>query len=423
MSESEGRSSVWRWVIGGIAALLALGLLGWLIFGWFKNFVVFRTFGYALESITDATGASPYLVKGILVLVLGPFFLALREIGKLWPFRAAGVMSRKVAWAVAVAYVSAFFFTMYFASRDQYFHHNAGKVSATKFYALTPEGVRFFDTPGIDPKYGIELKPVTPQLLANLKKRELGLLPKPLVYKSPSEVAFFDSLTGEPKVWYHRNPAGQIELFSPGGFHPGYGEELKPVTREMVSEIERQAGDRATAEKREIEATEFAKRRAEADRYAGPAVAGGSGRKTAAILVLADGSGAALEEDVERALKARDVVAVRGFFKPSFVSEGRAAALLAGDWEVAQRLLLVERVDAVVVGQVHSVFSASTEFEGLTTASTSLELKCLALASQQTCGQRTISVKGAGFGKGAALENALSNVRAPIEGAVRAFRF
>ncbi len=43
-----------------------------------------------------------------------------------------------------------------------------------------------------------------------------------------------DSRTGEPIVWFSKNTGGSIELFDLMGFHPITGEELLPITRDVV---------------------------------------------------------------------------------------------------------------------------------------------------------------------------------------------
>ena len=61
----------------------------------------------------------------------------------------------------------------------------------------------------------------------------------------PSRVAyndslnFFDPVSGEPLVWYYQGSDGGYELFDSPGKHPRYQEEFKPVTVEVVRELER----------------------------------------------------------------------------------------------------------------------------------------------------------------------------------------
>lgn len=92
---------------------------------------------------------------------------------------------------------------------------------ATKYYALTPEGYRFFDAPGFDPKYGIKLSPVTPEVAA--------LAENPTV--QPKQ--YFDPLTGKPLAWYAKRPEG-IALFSMPGFDPVTGDKLRSITKEVA---------------------------------------------------------------------------------------------------------------------------------------------------------------------------------------------
>ena len=46
---------------------------------------------------------------------------------------------------------------------------------------------------------------------------------------------FFSLRTGEPIVWYHKDENDEIQLFDLMGFHPETGDELLPITKEMVA--------------------------------------------------------------------------------------------------------------------------------------------------------------------------------------------
>lgn len=63
-----------------------------------------------------------------------------------------------------------------------------------------------------------------------------GRAPQLLAY-SP-DLVFFDPLTREPRVWYYESADGQYELFDAPGGHPRYGEDLRPITAEIVRELE-----------------------------------------------------------------------------------------------------------------------------------------------------------------------------------------
>ncbi|MCK0207435.1 hypothetical protein MWN33_05235 [Starkeya koreensis] len=47
---------------------------------------------------------------------------------------------------------------------------------------------------------------------------------------------FFDPLSGAATVWYWRSAEGDFEFYDNQGFHPGTGDALKPMTRELVAE-------------------------------------------------------------------------------------------------------------------------------------------------------------------------------------------
>src|SRR5262249_39908122 len=54
---------------------------------------------------------------------------------------------------------------------------------------------------------------------------------------------FFDPGTGRPVVWFYKNKNGEIELFNLMGFHPETGDELEPVSKEIVELWKKQYPD------------------------------------------------------------------------------------------------------------------------------------------------------------------------------------
>jgi hypothetical protein len=69
-------------------------------------------------------------------------------------------------------------------------------------------------------------------MLERLREYEKGNRPKRIVTADPT---FFDLRSGEPVIWYTKGGGGTIELFSLMGFHPDTGEELLPVTKDIVA--------------------------------------------------------------------------------------------------------------------------------------------------------------------------------------------
>ena len=84
--------------------------------------------------------------------------------------------------------------------------------------------------PGMDPETGRECRLVTTGLIERLKEYAEGKRPGRIKAPSPE---FFDPRTSEPIVWYVDH-GGAIEIFDLLGYHPETGEELLPVTSEIV---------------------------------------------------------------------------------------------------------------------------------------------------------------------------------------------
>jgi hypothetical protein len=99
-------------------------------------------------------------------------------------------------------------------------------------YVLTKASVRYGTQPGIDAETGRQCRPYSAEMLERLKEYEKGNRPKRIDVAEPT---FFDLRSGEPVIWYAKNKNGNIELFSLMGFHPETGDELLPVTKEVVA--------------------------------------------------------------------------------------------------------------------------------------------------------------------------------------------
>ena len=425
----QERKLRWERLAAVVLAILTLGLLCVILFGWFKKFLIFGTFDFAVGKFVDATGMSIYLVKGVLVIVLIPFFLALQRIGKIPLFKGFGALPKPVAWAIVICYTSAYFLAMYFATKDTYFGHTSGE--ATKYYAITPEGVRFFDTPGVDPKYGITLQKVTTQVVANLERMKRGDVAKPLVFKSVSDITFFDPLTSDSRVWYSRSSKGELALFSTSGFDPVSGEALKPMTKEVVEEVKsRQAELEAKRAADEMHGQEVVKAAEEAaekaraetqekgfrDRYVNP-VTRHDKRKLVALVFLGDTDGVTtLQETLSSSLQDRGIEMTDSLFRPDFLSDGSANRLFGGDWALARKLRLSDHVDAVLSVKTSHTLAQTGELDStLRTASLNLDMKCIDVVNLKPCGSRGTLVRGAGFNDASAIQSSVQNATAEIQ--------
>jgi len=99
------------------------------------------------------------------------------------------------------------------------------------YYYETRQEIEFYNSKGIHPLYGEELKPVTKEIVEKFLGGEKLLIMTKI--QADKNTIFFDHITGEPLIYYYETKEG-IEFYNTKGRHPLYGEELKPVTREVV---------------------------------------------------------------------------------------------------------------------------------------------------------------------------------------------
>jgi hypothetical protein len=205
-----------------LMVIVVIGLFLYMVAIPFDIHAIMKIYNYIVSKIVNISGLNQWLVKAIVIIALIPLLWILPRIyfGKY----------KKVARAIGLIYMAAFFMTLYFVSKDLYFAHSGKEI--LRWYALTPEGVRYYDSPGVDTTYGIPLKPVTPDVIRNLKLWE----DKDINLVNPRKVTFFNPITGEPRVWYYQYPEGTFEFYDKPGYHPITGEPLKAVTKQIYFE-------------------------------------------------------------------------------------------------------------------------------------------------------------------------------------------
>lgn len=208
------------WLLIG-AVLLGVLLLASIFMLPIEISVIKTLHSYAVDEIVNTTGLSQPLVKGIVILLLAPLLWVIPLLFK------KKHKYNKYAWTAVLGYVSVFFISMYFLTSNIGFRHD--DKGPLKWYALTPEGPKYYDTPGIDPVYGIKLKPVTPEVVRQLKLVGKGDFKQ----VDPEKVSLFNPITGEPQAWYYQSGVNVYEFYDKPGYHPMSGEPLLPVTKEV----------------------------------------------------------------------------------------------------------------------------------------------------------------------------------------------
>jgi len=186
-----------------------------------KYVAISSLYSHFVNSIYGLTGINKYLIKAGVALMIIPFLWGLRLIFSLNRSR------RNVGYLILTVFFIGYNLSLYQFTKTSYFSFSKGEV--LKWYALTPEGVKFYDSAGVDPVYGITLRPVTPEVIRNLKRLEKGDF-KPI---DPANAQFFNPITGEAQVWFYQYPEGNYEFYDKPGYHPITGEPLNPVTKQI----------------------------------------------------------------------------------------------------------------------------------------------------------------------------------------------
>ena len=135
----------------------------------------------------------------------------------------------------------------------------------------------------------------------------------------------------------------------------------------------------------------------------------GTGNKVAVLVFPKNGQeplkGA--DQSLAEALSERGFVPVLTFFKPAFVSGGRAQRLFSGDWNAVQDLGIGGKPKYVVLGESAESSEAASQFEGLITSHITINVKCVNTTTHGDCGSQQIVENGAGYSKDASVQNAL----------------
>jgi hypothetical protein len=380
-----------------------------------ESVAIHQIYSHYVDSVSNLTGLNKYLVKAAVILMLIPFFIGI----KLYFFSFH--KKRKYLGATIIVIVLLLYnLGLYGVTKRSYFEFSEGKV--LKWYANTPEGIRFFDSPGFDPKYGTELKPVTPEIIANLEKTKRGQQPNRLTFDSLDEMEFFDRITGETRVWYYKDSFGEYEFFDSSGIHPTYGETLKPVTREILLQITEKLenDEKQRQEQTERLALEEAKR--DHDAYLNRYLLSGSllnhpQSNEVAILVIERESSLVEEIDQEMAsrLKSKGVNATASLFTGRFVSDGKFEKIFSGDADEIQKLELPKHCDQIVLGKSSVNFTQNLQMEDMISAKVTMEFRIISTKTGALEDRFTLSEVGVGFSRAAAKELAIERIAGSLE--------
>ena len=147
-------------------------------------------------------------------------------------FLLFGRRKMELSLVMAVSCV-AFSLGTYYITRDVYFDRDTGKP--VKCFAKTLDGFKFSSVCDYDPRFGIKYEPISDSISKELyfweKHGKLQSTPRVQIGK------YFDSLTGDPIIWYIERGQEAVSLFALPGHDPLTGKLLKPITAEVVAKI------------------------------------------------------------------------------------------------------------------------------------------------------------------------------------------
>jgi hypothetical protein len=188
-----------------------------------KWVAITEIYSYFVRSIANVTGINLYLVKAGVLVALVPFFYGLKL------FFSFSKTKRRTGAAILTTLAIGYNIGLYFATRQAFF---TAKGETIRYFALTPEGVKYSDRPGVEPVYGVPFKPVTPDLARNLKLLEKG----DFRTVDPARAVWFNPITGQAQLWYYQYPDGALEFYDKPGYHPFTNDPLKEVTKQVYLE-------------------------------------------------------------------------------------------------------------------------------------------------------------------------------------------
>jgi hypothetical protein len=224
-----------RLFIIGVLLIVAIALACMFVISIAKYALLVQIINTATNNLSHRSGLSIFLIRGIVIIVSIPFLMACVQFGRRVPFFWTGGESQPKLWfstkasgIVIVFYIGLYSLALFWASQNAY---------SKKWCAVTPEGLRAFDSPGPEPIYGIETHKCTLDEIEAIRSQEGGRVgPGRIIIADARHYSFF-SPTGKPLVWYYRSPNGEYEFFDQSGLYPGTGEPLRPIDNAARNEI------------------------------------------------------------------------------------------------------------------------------------------------------------------------------------------
>lgn len=380
-----------KWIkVGAILIVLVLLFIPAIIA--MKYVAISQIYSHFVDSVSNLTGLNKYLVKAGVALMLIPLYIGLKF------FFSINKTRRYIGASILITLLAVYNLSLYNFTKDLSFAFSEGK--ALKWYALTPEGVKFFDRSGVEPIYGIILKPVTPEVIRNLKLLQKGEF-RPV---DPNKVQFFNPITGEPQIWYYQYPDGSLEFYDKPGYHPITGEPLKPATKQVYFDWKEKA------KMQPLPPIAIAPRLQEFKSIINDKINIHSGKPNIAMIIESKRteSGVSPEDSFYNLLRTEKVNIILNLFKEeSFKSKGFFREIYDGNTKLLRQADALSRINYLILGRLDYSFQKRAEVDkDLVSCNINFSYKIIN-KNAEVVKSESIRVVGPGFTNDSALERGL----------------
>jgi hypothetical protein len=364
-----------------VVFVLVLALLALPLFILANGITIWQAYHLFVSSIADKIGWSEYLIRALGLVLLLPFFSAVRLSFSLNAKRRLTGMAALIAMAVGYNLM------FYYATKDTPF--TIGNGHASKYFERTDQGIVFFDRPGYSPTTGQPLLQVTPDVWREYKI-ELKQGTDSMTSVDPAAHDWFNPNTGAPMLWYSRPSEGKFDFFPRPGTNPRTGDPLAPVTRDLYQTWVAAHTPKAPKPVTQEDILSQILR---------PAASGGPG-----VLLL---DTTANDQGGVDALN-RHLAGVNTSAFPAEVLERRgfAGKFYQGDASLVRKALAITRLNTLVIAEVKTDCAKKSSLDS-DLLSCNLTANARRFDAQgNPAGTQLVQATGAGFNESAALEEA-----------------
>ena len=205
-----------------LTALVVIGL-AWFLFTAVRDLIIYGLYFRYIDELAAKTGLNKYLVNVLAAVGIAPFVLGFK-----YYFFSLSRSKRSRGAALLLGMIVVYNSALYVATKDNVIG---------RFYAITPEGVRFSDRALDD---GREWQKVTRDNMWYVTHLAVGKR------VDAAGRDWFDQKSGLPLLWYSKLD-NEVQFYDGPGYDRFTAEPLKAVTKDLYLEWKQSAQPRTPA--------------------------------------------------------------------------------------------------------------------------------------------------------------------------------